>query len=170
MDCIANEELVPFKKKYVLCLLHAYSTDCRHRYFFHASDRRRQAEAYDMDDDDEPVEDSVMNEESTAPQATEDAVVHAAADEVDPELAEWLKIDEEKTESPKSDDSETEQSDPDSDNEDVKGDEVEDTENWIDVEPQDIQVSNWIYLRICFAFDISPLDQDIVRGCGDPDG
>jgi len=84
LDCVARDEMVPLKK----------------RYFFHASDDRRMSAEYDerdsedeeMGDEEEPSREQDANMEiPTTPEGIEAKV--EPAEDVDPALADWLRVD-----------------------------------------------------------------------------
>ncbi|KAF7796329.1 hypothetical protein EIP86_007506 [Pleurotus ostreatoroseus] len=133
-DCVAQGELVPLKKKY----------------FFHATEERQDDPEYNLEEEDEDVKEQeitaspepegTVNEEeqSMDVDAETEADQKAKEEEDDPSIAEWFKVTKEKTpERPDAryndTDSETE---PDSDNEDVKdeGEDIDEPEDdWVDI-------------------------------------
>ncbi|OAX43215.1 DNA ligase 4 [Rhizopogon vinicolor AM-OR11-026] len=111
-DSIARGELVPLKKKY----------------FFHATAERQESANYQMDsDEDQEMTDGAVEEDASlkvpiTPEAIDPKVEEAA--DIDPELADWFNVDA-KPAAP--DDSETEaESDVDSNNDDVKEEDLDD--------------------------------------------
>ncbi|GBE86558.1 DNA ligase 4 [Sparassis crispa] len=123
-DCIAKKDLVPLRKKY----------------FFHATEVRKLSEEYGMEDESEDEHIAVPIASPTPEAST--AAEGKELEDVDPAMAEWFKVDEkllEKQETATLDDgSETE---PDSDNEDVRWNEdavaEELDDDWFNVKSAD---------------------------------
>ncbi|KAJ8590777.1 DNA ligase 4 [Rhizopogon salebrosus TDB-379] len=116
-DCIARGELVPLKKKY----------------FFHATVGRQESADYHMDsDEDQAMTDRTVEEDArlkmpTTPEGIEPR--DEEAEDVDPELADWFNVD---AQPAAAEDSETEaESDADSNNDDVKEEDLDD--EWFQV-------------------------------------
>jgi DNA ligase-4 len=107
------------------------------RYFFHATSSRIDSEEYDDgdDEDDTKMEDAEAGPSTSKTEHDED-VIQPKAEEVDPALADWFKVEEdEKKFIPGGidDDSETEN---DSDNADVTKEEPDDDlDDWLKVKP-----------------------------------
>ncbi|KAJ7876841.1 DNA ligase IV [Mycena leptocephala] len=120
-DSIALGQLAPLRKKY----------------FFHATSSRIDSEEYDDgdDEDDTKMEDAEAGPSTSKTEHDED-VIQPKAEEVDPALADWFKVEEdEKKFIPGGidDDSETEN---DSDNADVTKEEPDDDlDDWLKVKP-----------------------------------
>ncbi|KAI9064078.1 DNA ligase 4 [Trametes sanguinea] len=143
IDCVAKGEIVPLTKKY----------------FFHATEARKETDEYKMDEDSdteqEPDEEPVVSTSSVArkigsPSLSSGSPSTQAKDIVDPALAEWFDVGAEQKKPAAKDGSETESEtepefEPDSDNEDVGPDpEVGfDDEDWEKVE-QDAASSNQV--------------------------
>ncbi|OSD05522.1 DNA ligase 4 [Trametes coccinea BRFM310] len=120
IDCVAKGEIVPLTKKY----------------FFHATEARKQTDEYKMDEDSDtepepdeepPVPSSSATRKSESPLQSPGSPATQAKDVIDPALAEWFDVGAEQKKSISKDDSETESEtepefEPDSDNEDVEPD------------------------------------------------
>lgn len=105
------------------------------RYFVFATEERQESEEYRME---EPPEDNKMQsdpvsvEASNAPGPSTSSTPPPKTEEIDPELAEWLHVDE--PQGPSMEDDSATESDDDSVNADVEGDDMDD---WLKVEGAD---------------------------------
>ncbi|KAG1735545.1 ATP dependent DNA ligase domain-containing protein [Suillus lakei] len=116
-DCIHLGELVPLKKKY----------------FFHATPARQESDDYhQMDaDEDQEMTDRIVEEDANLkiPTTPEGKPKLKEAEDIDPELTDWFQVD---AKPAVPEDSETEaESDADSNNDDVKEEDVDD--EWLQV-------------------------------------
>ncbi len=114
-------------------------------YFFYATDARQATDDYNLEDDEEdeaqeshvPMEATVDIDEAQGP-TEEEKQVFPKVEEMDPELAEWLKIDEKPATIDVNDDSVTE-----ADSDNVERDEVEeDLDDWFQVKERDASTSS----------------------------
>lgn len=117
-----------------------------YRYFYHATDERKDSPEYDLEDQDE---EALEMAESPEPEETAHVEVQsmdvdrdekkAKEEEVDPSIADWFQVTKEKTperSDPRyNDDSETE---PDSENEDVKDEDEDIDDDWVDLPPSSV--------------------------------
>ncbi|KAI0664220.1 DNA ligase 4 [Cubamyces menziesii] len=131
LDCVAKGEIVPLTKKY----------------FFHATDARKETEEYRMDEDSD-TEPEPDEEEAPAPspptarksKSPSEAPTSDVKDEIDPSLAEWFDVGTKGKAAASRDDSATEsetEPEPDSDNEDVEPEpeqDLEEDEDWENIE------------------------------------
>jgi len=123
LDCVARDELLTLKK----------------RYFFHASDDRQISSEYNEPDSDEDSNEVVDRRQPQPSQEQgagadtiaadiEDKAEPASGEDMDPVLADWLRVDTNARPETASDDSATEpESDPDSANDD-------DNDEWVNLE------------------------------------
>jgi len=147
---IEQGEKVPMKKKYDsqpkrICIVVDFLVK---RYFFHATDARQATDDYDLQSDEEnelhppSLDEYIDIDVSMLP--VDEKVATPKEEELDPELAEWLKIDEKRPASTSDvdDDSVTEA---DSDNADVavdSGEVGDDLDDWFQVEGKEGPATN----------------------------
>jgi DNA ligase-4 len=147
-----------------LCVLFLVSDDIiSFRYFFHATAERALTDEYNsgLSDDDEAMDtdkpgQSTSSIDQSNPDSGEVQPKTEEPDEMDPSLAEWLKVDgkTESTEISMKNDSDTE-TDADSDNADVVvGDETDDLDDWLKVEPKsEAGIENVDHaLKVCHSY------------------
>ncbi|KII87420.1 hypothetical protein PLICRDRAFT_55380 [Plicaturopsis crispa FD-325 SS-3] len=164
-DSIAQSQRVPLQKKY----------------FFHATSKRKQAEGYDSDTEDEdedvaPAGTPMVQSRDNTPQEVDDTDTKSDdADETDPSLKDWYKVDKQSSHSPPQD-SDTETEDDSDHDAALAGADGEDAaeDDWLQVEnepaddsskdePEDIKMGesetameydqDLIFKHLCFYLD-----------------
>jgi DNA ligase-4 len=153
-DCVSLQSFVSLRKRFV-CII-AYCNvvlNIGHlRYFYHASANRMRSEEFNVEEDIQ--EDTGNDDTSIEPPIVNNSEGDVKFEEdIDPSLAEWLRVGEEKSASEPAiaDEGLDTEADNDSDNEDVRVNHEELDEDWSIVKPKSESEASLAYLSVSLS-------------------